>query len=98
MALIDPNHPAANLSPRQFWQEELNNCLTLLDDVNKRIHELDLESYSLNTGQNVQSVNRSNLTALCNHRDRLLKQIAEYQALLGIGIQYGPIAVQVVPF
>jgi hypothetical protein len=97
MALIQADHPAINQSSRQFWQDELDNARILLADTNQRIHLLEVESYSLNTSQNATSVKRSDLNALSTHRDRLLKQIAELEALLGVGIEYGPVAAQVVP-
>jgi hypothetical protein len=97
MALIQADHPAINQSSRQFWQDELDNARILLADTNQRIHLLEVESYSLNTSQNATSVKRSDLNALSAHRDHLLKQIAALEALLGVGIEYGPVAAQVVP-
>jgi hypothetical protein len=95
--LIQEDHQAVNQSPRQFWQDELDNARVLLADVNRRIHALEIESYSVNTGQNATSAKRSDLNVLIASRERLLKQISELEALLGIGIQSGPVAAQVVP-
>jgi hypothetical protein len=67
----------------------------MLADVNARIHRLEIESYTLDTGQTNQAVRRSGLEALVVARARLLKEIAELEALLDFGIPSGPQCVQV---
>jgi hypothetical protein len=96
--LIEPNHPAANYSPRQFWEEELRNCLILLADINARIHSLEIENYSIDTGQTSESVRRSALNSLTDAREKLLRQIRDITAILQTIDNTGNNFFQVVPF
>ena len=97
MALLEQNHPAVSQSPRQFWEDELKNCWIMLSDINRRIHELEIESYTLDTGQSSQSVKRSSLDSLFNTRKNLLSQIKEIEAELGVNTP-SRLLTQVVPF
>jgi hypothetical protein len=84
--LIEPNNPTVGQTSRRFWEDELENSRIMLADVNDRIHALEIESYTLDTGQTNQAVRRSGLEALITARMRLLKDITEIEALLGLGI------------
>jgi ribonuclease HIII len=98
MALIEINHPAASQDSRQFWEDELKNTRILLADVNERIHKLEIESYSLDTGQDSESVSRSKLDSLVIARTRFLDKIREIEQELGIGLNAGGQCIQAVPF
>lgn len=93
--LLDPKHSAK--TSRAFWEEELANCRALLNKINRRIYELDIETYSLNTGQDGQSVKRSDLASLVDSRERLLRQTAELEAKLGFDVCCTPQCIQAVP-
>jgi hypothetical protein len=98
MALIDPDHPATNQTPRAFLEDELGNYRVLLADVNGRIHKLEIESYTLDTGQTNQSVKRSSLESLVKAKDNFLEKIFELEEALGISAREPGAAVQVVPW
>ena len=98
MAVIDSDHPAANQSSRQFLEDELKNYRILLSDVNARIHKLELESYTLDTGQTNQSIKRSSLESLVKAKDNFLEKIFELEDALGISTRECGQAVQVVPW
>lgn len=97
MALIDSNHPAANQSSKDFLLDELRNYRILLADVNERIHKLELESYTLDTGQTNQSIKRSSLESLVKAKDNFLEKIFELEDALGISARECGQAIQVVP-
>ncbi|HEY0087471.1 MAG TPA: hypothetical protein VGB37_01435 [Candidatus Lokiarchaeia archaeon] len=96
MALIDNDHEVVNESSATTWQDELNNCKILLNEVNKGILTLiqsNHSSYELNTGQSSQSVRRLSLLELKDMRSELMFQINEFELVLGIK----PICRQVIP-
>jgi chromosome segregation ATPase len=98
MAIIDAEHPAAHQSSREFLEDELKNYRILLADVNKRIHKLEAESYTFDTGQTNQSVKRSSLESLVKAKDNFLEKIFELEEALGISTRERAAAVQVVPW
>jgi hypothetical protein len=84
MVLTGAEHPPVLEPSRQFWENELANSRILLADVNGRIHKLEIEDFSLDTGQNSQRVKRSALDSLINARAKLMEQIKELEAELGL--------------
>jgi hypothetical protein len=100
--LIVSGHPAATQTSQEFWAEELMNCRILLSDVNRRIHELEIESYTIDTGQGSESAKRSSLESLYNVRAKLLDQISELEDTLGIDSDTNSLesaqCIQVAPF
>lgn len=86
MALIDENHPALSGDPKQFWKDELSNSRILIYELDKAIHALtkkEIRQYTINTGQDAQTVTRQDLPALYDRREKLLKQIEELEITLG---------------
>lgn len=82
MALLDPNFK--NETPVQFWQDELLNARRLLHEIEKAILYFTQQSiaasgvqeYTIDTGQDRQTVKRSDLSSLYIRQKELLNQIA----------------------
>lgn len=82
MALIDPSFN--NDSPLQFWKDELNNARRLLYEIEKAILYFTQESlasggvqeYTIDTGQDRQTVKRSDLSSLYIRQKELLNIIS----------------------
>ena len=82
MALIDPSFN--NDSPLQFWEDELNNARRLLYEIEKAILYFTQESlasggvqeYTIDTGQDRQTVKRSDLSSLYIRHKELLNTIS----------------------
>ena len=94
MALIAENHPALSGDPAQFWKDELDNSRILLYELDKAIHALtkkEIRQYTINTGQDAQTVTRQDLPQLYDRRNFLIKQIGELEIKLGIGESQGAI-------
>ena len=88
MATIKANHPALSGDPNQFWKDELDNSRILLYELNQAIYTLtqkEIRQYTINTGQDSQTVSRQDLPQLYIRREALIKQIADLEAKLGIG-------------
>jgi hypothetical protein len=102
MALIAPNHPAANQTREEFWRHELQNCQTLLFELEKAIYNLsktEIKSYTLDTGQSVETVTRQDLPSLLQQMQSLRQQISEIEDMLGISVSAGGSqCIQVAPF
>jgi len=99
MPVIDEKHPALSGDPNQLWKDELSNSRILLYELNKAIHALtkkEIRQYTINTGQDVQTVTRHDLPSLLEQRKKLLKDIKELEIELGIGEPQGA-AYQVTP-
>jgi hypothetical protein len=67
MALIDPNNPIVSQSAENTRDDYLKNLLINRDAVQKAIFELTkvgVKSYTLDTGQNSQTVTRQDLNSL----------------------------------
>jgi hypothetical protein len=87
MALIAENHPALAGDSKKFWLDELNNSRILLDELNKAIYTLtrkEIRQYTINTGQDSQTVTRQDLPNLYIRREAILKQIKDLEDQLGI--------------
>ena len=82
MALIDPSF--SNDSPLQFWKDELNNARRLLYEIEKAILYFTQEAlssggvqeYTIDTGQDRQTVKRSDLSSLYVRHKELLNIIS----------------------
>ena len=82
MALIDPSF--SNDSPLQFWKDELNNARRLLYEIEKAILYFTQEAlssggvqeYTIDTGQDRQTVKRSDLSSLYIRHKELLNIIS----------------------
>lgn len=82
MALIDPSF--SNDSPLQFWEDELNNARRLLYEIEKAILYFTQEAlscggvqeYTIDTGQDRQTVKRSDLSSLYIRHKELLNTIS----------------------
>ncbi len=82
MALIDSSFN--NDSPLQFWEDELNNARRLLYEIEKAILYFTQEAlssggvqeYTIDTGQDRQTVKRSDLSSLYIRHKELLNIIS----------------------
>lgn len=82
MALIDLSFN--NDSPLQFWEDELNNTRRLLYEIEKAILYFTQEAlssggvqeYTIDTGQDRQTVKRSDLSSLYVRQKELLNIIS----------------------
>jgi len=82
MALIDLSF--SNDSPLQFWKDELNNARRLLYEIEKAILYFTQEAlssggvqeYTIDTGQDRQTVKRSDLSSLYVRQKELLNIIS----------------------
>ena len=82
MALIDSSF--SNDSPLQFWKDELNNARRLLYEIEKAILYFTQEAlksggvqeYTIDTGQDRQTVKRADLSSLYLRQKELLNLIA----------------------
>jgi len=86
MAVIDPTHPALSGDPNQFWKDELQNSRIILYELDKAIHALtkkEIRQYTINTGQDSQTVSRQDLPQLYDRREKLLKTIDELEIKTG---------------
>jgi hypothetical protein len=87
MALIAEDHPALSGDHGQYKLDEYNNSRILLYDLNKLINTLEkkeIQHYTINTGQDSQTVTRYNLSELYVQRDTLIKRIDQLAEELGI--------------
>lgn len=79
-------------SPEQFWKDELDNAKILLVEVEKAIYALTtdmvlsagVQSYTLNTGQDSQTVTRADISQLYFKRAELIKNINDLERMLGM--------------
>ena len=86
--LIDKNSEAVTESSQTTWHDMLSNAKILLDAIDRAIYELtttNISEYTLNTGQDSQTVRRADLGTLYSRRKDLINQIATLEARLGIG-------------
>lgn len=86
--LIDENNPAAKESSETTWRDMLANAKILLAAIDGAILAFTtsgISEYSLNTGQDSQTVKRTDLASLMLRRKDLINQIAILEARFGIG-------------
>jgi hypothetical protein len=95
--ILDPAHPALAGDSMQFWRDELANSKILLYEIDRAIQYLSanrLGRYTIDTGQDMQTVQYHDIGALHTQRENLIRRIYKIETYLGIhgGQQY-----QVVP-
>lgn len=81
----------------QFWQDELKNCKIILNELDRAIYALiktGVTSYTIDTGQDRQTVTRADIASLQTRRAALLAEINTLENRLG----YHNSAKQIVPF
>jgi len=87
--VIDVNSPVVNEDSQTFWQDELTNAKILLLEIEKAIIAFNkngnIQSYTIDTGQDKQTVSRSDLSNLYLRREKLLGDIAVLEARLQVG-------------
>lgn len=79
-------------SQDKFWMDELENSKILLNEIEKAIYALTVDvaksggvqSYTLNTGQDSQTVTRADIGSLYMRRDNLIKLIDDLERKLGL--------------
>ncbi len=88
MLLEDPNG-VAGVQGRDFWEATLQNDKILLDGINRAIVAFTsstgadgIAEYTIDTGQDRQTVKRTELASLYARRDALLEEIARLEASL----------------
>lgn len=81
MLLDDPNG-VANVQGREFWSLTLQNDKILLDGINRAIIAFTssdgadgITEYTIDTGQDRQTVKRTDLASLYARRDKLIDEI-----------------------
>lgn len=87
---------------QSFWEDELANSRTLLEQLDRAIYALSMSvtssegvvEYTLDTGQNRQTVKRADLPQLQNQRNSLLNTIDMLERKLGL---HGSPCRQIVP-
>lgn len=93
--LLDESYK--NMNSNDFWQEKLANSRALLDKVEQAIYSLtqnEVTEYTLDTGQNRQTVKRQDLGSLHLQREKLIAEIDQIERKLGL---HGSAARQIVP-
>lgn len=88
MLLDDPNEVAA-IGGREFWAVTLQNDKILLDGINRAIYAFTSSSgadgiteYTIDTGQDRQTVKRSDLSSLYSQRAKLIDEINRIEKAL----------------
>ena len=82
MLLPDPNG-VANLDSFTFWETQLKNDRIILNQVDRAIAAFTndlaetqgIQEYTIDTGQDKQTVKRSDLTSLYSWRQKLVAEI-----------------------
>lgn len=99
MLLDDPNG-VADVRGRDFWATTLKNDKILLDGINRAIAAFTssagaggISEYTIETGQDRQTVKRTDLASLYARREALVAEIARLESLLNGGSRW----TQIVP-
>jgi hypothetical protein len=101
MALIDPGNPVASQTAKQVRDDYLANLIINREAVQKAIFELTqtgIKSYTLDTGQNSQTVTRQDLDSLRQTLKTLNELIADEEAARGLTAPVPGQLVQAVPW
>lgn len=87
--LLNDSDGVAGVSGRQFWATQLENDRILLHEIDKAIFAFSSSSgaggvlsYTIDTGQDKQTVTRADLTNLTNTRNSLIREIAQLENML----------------
>ncbi len=101
MNLLQGAEQFLNVSNHDYWTSQLANDRFILSQLDAAIVYLNssegadgIAEYTIDTGQDRQTVKRTDLTALTNWRLRLISEIAQIERSLG---QNGPAARRIVP-
>lgn len=99
MLLEDPNK-VSQVGGREFWEITLRNDKILLDGINRAIVAFTssagadgIVEYTIDTGQDRQTVKRTDLASLYARRDKLIDEINRIEAALNGGRKWS----QVIP-
>ena len=99
MLLDDPNE-VAKIQGCDFWSQTLQNDKILLDGINRAIIAFTsvtgadgISEYTIETGQDRQTVKRTDLASLYARRDKLIDEINRIEDALYGGSRWS----QVVP-
>ncbi len=91
MQLEDPNE-VANVGGRDFWIITLRNDKILLDGLNRAIFAFTstsgadgVQEYTIDSGQDRQTVKRTDLATLYARRDKLIDEINRIERALNGG-------------
>ncbi len=88
MLLEDPNK-VSQVGGREFWEITLRNDKILLDGINRAIVAFtssaganSIQEYTIDTGQDRQTVKRTDLASLYARRESLINEINKIQKAL----------------
>lgn len=89
MLLTDTND-VANVRGRTFWETQLANDKILLHQIDLAIMAFNtdkdgIQSYTIDTGQDKQTVTRADLASLNSMHEKLIKEINEIEQYLNPG-------------
>jgi spore germination protein YaaH len=101
MALIDPGNPVASQSTEEIRRDYLTNLIINREAVQRAIFELTktgVKSFTLDTGQNSQTVTRQDLDSLRQMLKTLNDLITEEESALGIAEAVPGQLIQAVPW
>lgn len=97
MLLEDVNH-VGEISGMEFWENTLRNDKVLLDGINRAIVAFTssngadgIVEYTIDTGQDRQTVKRTDLASLYARRDKLIAEINKIEAALRGGRRWSQI-------
>lgn len=88
MPYIDPDSPVITETSDEYWSYALANKKILLHQVQSAILALTtagLKSYTINSGQNIQTVTREDISNLKRTESTLLSEIRDLELKLGVG-------------
>lgn len=98
--LLDDVNQVGKISGVEFWQNTLRNDKVLLDGINRAIVAFTSSSgtdgiveYTIDTGQDRQTVKRTDLASLYARRDKLIDEINRIEDALNGGRKWS----QVIP-
>lgn len=98
--LLEDVNKVGEISGVEFWRNTLRNDKVLLDQINRAIVAFTSSSgadgiveYTIDTGQDRQTVKRTDLASLYARRDKLINEINRIEAALNGGRKWS----QVIP-
>lgn len=98
--LLEDVNQVGEISGVEFWQNTLRNDKVLLDQINRAIVAFTsscgadgIVEYTIDTGQDRQTVKRTDLASLYARRDKLIDEINRIEAALNGGRKWS----QVIP-
>jgi hypothetical protein len=78
MAVIDENHPALSGNSADYWRDSLKNKRILADELDRAIYKLtrnEVQSYTIDTGQDHYTVSRRDVSMLIPQLKNLRQEI-----------------------